>query len=802
MLARSMMRVGLRIAIAIALATSCRSGAFAAGCFVTRPGEEALHVWGMRAAVVFDSGLEELLLEVDFLDAPPEFGWIVPVPAEPEILATRGHVFAGFDEWEPGFARSSRTAQVGALIDCSSFSFAAGADVVDGAVIPPSDREALTRWLDEHQFSMSEGAKALTSQYSERGWFLAALRVRTNEVSGVPIRSPQDTLTSRGTTQVVRLLFKTLEPVYPLGICAALSRPVDLTLCVVSNGARIAAGLPQEWPSHPMQAGGPSFGSSKEQHFPGLQSDEARVTRLKKFVNPNEAIDLEFRLYDPIEVLKLDDEQLRAEAVSEIGRQRRVDLVEHVVDALDSCEPRAPLAVAALWALGELGGERAEDELLDWAASPVIECRFEALESLARLRCHEALERYLEIVRHPAESRNQIDWVGSERRACWEHLIAFGDSTCIPSLKEMVAPFPGLAWAWASFEPDDDALNAYAALAACGDSGSFETLRDYLLIDGENTVPDKTLAKSMGGSVNYFPRGFSLGLCVLSGGFCSDHFRSAALLRLLAARPQFRDAVLRSAALDSRMPDGGKLYLLSKLDTATDADVELLLDIARRAIGSDAVHVDCAVHQSRGIPDARIRYNVYACSAAYALAEIESLQGLLRLWEMCPPEDHVVRAEIAYSLAMLGAPEGFEPVLKHIETAWSAKVSSPAYRDAMVARITPDGLGHPGVNFDDLDVQYRQRKIVRFLRNQASNRDVTLRLINSQRLHPLLRLQWVKESIRMLPLWPEFRDHALGVVSAIERENTDPLIAALAATVRADVDRVSAVKPPRERRLH
>ncbi|MFN0152487.1 MAG: HEAT repeat domain-containing protein [bacterium] len=487
--------------------------------------------------------------------------------------------------------------------------------------------------------------------------------------------------------------------------------------------------------------------------------------------------------------------------MSEIGRQRRIEDVERVIYVLGTCEPRAPLAIAAIWALGELGGEASQRALLKWAGSPVIECRFEALESLARLRCSEALPLFLEIVGRPRAERSPIGWEASERQACWEHLVAFGDPTCIPELTEMVAPFPDREWGLALDAPYGAALNPYAALAACGDSSALAALHDFLIIEVQNMVRDPIFPSSRGGSINGFPGCYLLGQCVLYPERCLENIRIAAAIRILEPRSELRDAFLRNVARDPRTPDGGTIYLLSRLASPNSLDIELLLDIARRAIGPGAIHIECAVSQRGGSENTRVSYNAHACGVAYAFAQLKSVEGLLRLWDECPRYDLALRAEIAYAFARLGAAEGIQPVLEYTEAAWNERVASLEYRDAVSARLASDSRGGPSEDLLDLDVRYRQQEIVRFLRGRKSNRDVMLHLVTSKRIHPLMRLRWIGESTRMQGLWPWFGDDALDALSAIERASTDHVVVALAAAVRRDIDRYRAFASDWERRL-
>jgi hypothetical protein len=60
------------------------------GVFVWNQGVD-LYEPSQKAAILYDDGIEELVLQVKYKGKASDFGWLVPLPSRPEVTAADGH---------------------------------------------------------------------------------------------------------------------------------------------------------------------------------------------------------------------------------------------------------------------------------------------------------------------------------------------------------------------------------------------------------------------------------------------------------------------------------------------------------------------------------------------------------------------------------------------------------------------------------------------------------------------------------------------------------------------------------------
>jgi hypothetical protein len=200
-----------------------------------------------QAAIVLhdpEQAREDLILRVRFEGSARDFGWIVPVPALPEVAEASPELF-----WESASLTRPHIQERG--IGCGARSSGMdgpptgdGVDVYDegdvgvfhSMVVGSTDAAALTdsltRWGFLHTENRDRAEEALRF-YTERSWFFAVFRIDSTAVQG------GDPGSWYGVLQPVRLSFQAVEPVYPLRISALSAGEENEVLLYVCAAHRV-----------------------------------------------------------------------------------------------------------------------------------------------------------------------------------------------------------------------------------------------------------------------------------------------------------------------------------------------------------------------------------------------------------------------------------------------------------------------------------------------------------------------------------------------------------------------------------
>jgi hypothetical protein len=79
--------------LVLALSLLAQPPAHADGCFVWRNRDVDIREPAQKAFILHEDGVEELVLSVRYSGAVEGFGWLVPLPARPEMKAVDAQVF-------------------------------------------------------------------------------------------------------------------------------------------------------------------------------------------------------------------------------------------------------------------------------------------------------------------------------------------------------------------------------------------------------------------------------------------------------------------------------------------------------------------------------------------------------------------------------------------------------------------------------------------------------------------------------------------------------------------------------------
>lgn len=745
------------------------ASARADGFFVWRNERVDIQEPEQKAIILFDRGLEDLVLEVRYEGAPEDFGWIVPLPSRPRIRVDHPSLFVDLsrmtqDAPAPRSRRTSRLRSMsGATIGQVGEIQRARVGIYDAAVIEAPDGKSLTAWLQRNGFRMPRGAGPMLAEYARRHWVFVALRI----APGHSDSSTRAALAS-GTVQPIRFRFTSHEPVYPLRVSALGRRPSQVLLYVITREPVVHRTCDRvRWIEN---ACGPLQGWNSldpDSAFPALAGGQGYITKLRATLAPGQMEDLYFHPYDPMPGLAGSEERQRLEAIAYLGWRKPPGADDRLTAFLRARHDEDRESTTALWALGEIGGDRAIAELRRHAERGSPFHRLEAIEALANLRAAEAFPIYLRALAPRRDDFGGRDDRWQERyvvEACFEHLVEQGDSTCIAPLRRRLGEGPWDERLLPGFEATHEE-RILAALAAAGDRAARDTIVRRLVAGRDLTTPE-ALRRSIGrrGTINDFPSGFWPAVHLLHGNAFGGWRDLDVWHALLAGRPEVHDQVLRRAAADPTMTDLGRTLLLGLLSHTRSEDAGPLLDYARRGLVADSLMVTLSANSipKAGVP---VRYNVPVCTAAYALGRHRAVDALLALWQASPRSDHQLRGELAAVLSGIESEAVVPAVMDYVRSEWNTRAASPDYARGVIASANdrlPSALTRAPFDWDfrGIDIRYRALPITSLITSR-SRPDSLVSLVTDATLSPWLRVYWAVHvpayDRRMRPWLPAIR---------------------------------------------
>jgi len=758
------------------------SSAGATGGLVGRDGSHA-RISHQRALVVYEEGVEDLVLEVDFECADDDFAWLIPLPGRPEIRAVERETFRmlGAATRLADKGRSSRISYAMHENDPANVA------VLERRIVGPAEITVLAGgadgglvdWLREAGFELPAGAAPVIDDYLARGWVFAAVRVspRPSGEGAVMVES-----LAEGTVQPLLFRFATDEPIYPLGIGAVAELPSELLIYVVADeplSCADAGGVP--W-----QVG--VFGRIQADafaipdhlaHHPGTNvprdtvyylhetaarrfaSDRGAVlTKLRAVVAPGQMTDLAFAPMPMLAELESEDLVRRIQAATYLGtrpsREAVVPLMEMMwrsnADYIDQddamqffqSDGRFPDqdVVSALWALGRIGAPEAIEGVARWARGANPRCALEALNTLGELDPAQATAAALDVI--AGERADNKTCKEEDAIVVWakDWLIANGGPECHETLADIVDDrYTPRVWIGYDFRTVD--RNLFALL--CGVAVGVESAEEIV----KNLVRQSVMelnAPGRPGLVGNYPAAVAMGAAILRGRYGTEGAPLIALEDHLADRPDVLTGLFRGIAHEAGLADpanGVRAVLLAKLSELDASDAELLGDVWKQAMSKPRRMRT----RFRGLhaPSDTVTYNVDAVAAAYAMGLHGRTAELLDCWHEVDWKDPDLKGELALSLALTDDPAGVPAVLEFVRTIWNRNAAVPGLREVL-GRVAPPPFDWPdGV---PLDLRYRNRVLADYLAAHAW--DEIAALVADASLDPLHRAYWALDP---LPWW-------------------------------------------------
>ena len=168
---------------------------FADGCFVFHWNKQKdINEPTQKAIIFHDQNREDIILQVKYEGPAEDFGWLIPVPGQPEVRKgsmqpfyelsrlTQERFREGLMHYGMAKARGGTDDQEVKVIEVSTV----GAYEV--AILSSTNPSALADWLAAHHFSFPKEKQSVLDQYIQRHWFFVAARINP-EGNGFVVKS-------------------------------------------------------------------------------------------------------------------------------------------------------------------------------------------------------------------------------------------------------------------------------------------------------------------------------------------------------------------------------------------------------------------------------------------------------------------------------------------------------------------------------------------------------------------------------------------------------------------------------------
>jgi hypothetical protein len=759
------------------------------GCFVWRNENIDIHEPEQKALIYYFDGLEDLVLSVRFEGAPEEFGWIVPLPAQPKLFAEDASIFECLsrETQDRQYRRSAAAIHMRSSLAAAEDGIQIlGTDTVGifrAQVLQAASGEALEAWLAETGYRLPEGAGEVLDHYVRGGWVFTTLRILTHAAD-----APTGAQLADGTIQPVRFQFAAREPVFPLRISSLGRSDADVLLYVLAPEILVPANPPGEfWDSSIFSTTGEQhwiyqyeYHAATEDFLPDYQ-DPFYLTKHRARLAPAQMEDITFEPYNPAPRLRHEDTGIRREAVTHLGLARPVGADVLLIDFLAGADKGAE-TYCTLWALGEVGGARAEKALLRRAKGSDPEMRLEALAALGRMGSRRAVPLFVSGLAVPrTDKHTERDAVyAAIQTVCFETLVRLGDPRSIASLRSLAESHdaqemwlqsgrPGwrdMIKRWMGDNVDmrnDPGVLALAILTALREPEAFHALTEAIVQGGQATSHEELqIAAGRGGSINDIPYGFWTGQLLLRYSDGSPHWPALSWTeQLFRFAPEYRDSLYRACAADPRMPAAGAVVLLGILKQPGEADFARLrgiwtgairpptqtipfLDVrgaTQRASRSNAAATRRDRHDID--PEPTTPFNYVASEVAYALSLHGRVEDLIYMWETTPQDDPVLRGEIIFAMARQRDPRFREAVFSYVREVWNPAAAGeevPFWLQTSLERSRARDDKWILLYQPPLDLSHRIEPILNYVLDAKLHGAATFRLICDRSLSPYLRL--------------------------------------------------------------
>ncbi len=222
---------------------------FADGCFVFRWNKQKdINEPTQKAILFHHQNREDLILQVKYEGPAEDFGWLIPVPGQPEVRKGSMQPFYELSRltqkhFREGQSRAMSTAGPDEADEDVKVIEVKTVGAYEIAILSSTNPSALTDWLAAHQFNFPKEKQSVLDQYIRKHWFFVAARINP-ETNGFVVKSavakPATIAAATrkklatGELHPIIISFPSEKCVFPLAISSVNGGASEISLYVLS----------------------------------------------------------------------------------------------------------------------------------------------------------------------------------------------------------------------------------------------------------------------------------------------------------------------------------------------------------------------------------------------------------------------------------------------------------------------------------------------------------------------------------------------------------------------------------------
>jgi len=193
------------------------------------PKEYWIQETGQTGVIMYEDGIETLVLSTSFEGDADDFAWVIPTPNKPEVSKGSQELFTNLEgltgyNYDNSRAYLTTGAAQDAVKEGVTIIEQKQIDYYDVTVLSSTDKDSLVNWLNENEYNFPSSASYILNSYIENNWYFVAMRINPESLEWTDV---SEDLREGQATPIV-LTFETKNIVYPLKISSIVDQQSTL----------------------------------------------------------------------------------------------------------------------------------------------------------------------------------------------------------------------------------------------------------------------------------------------------------------------------------------------------------------------------------------------------------------------------------------------------------------------------------------------------------------------------------------------------------------------------------------------
>lgn len=224
-----------------------------------------------KALIIYDNDHEDLVISISFEGRASDFGWIVPLPNQPEISKVDSSIFRKLADFtspkESLLDKLKGTGGYGVAYEGDIMNFDAGpaegakttvqvieeksVGIFDYAILQTQDAEDLREWMKDNNYNLPASIDSKTNvqpirpsqdkmwsdalpiiqNYIDSNWYFVTIKVNNKFIESTGV----STQLEKGQVDPLRFSFDTTDMIYPMKLTSLGKRSVSVQLYTITD---------------------------------------------------------------------------------------------------------------------------------------------------------------------------------------------------------------------------------------------------------------------------------------------------------------------------------------------------------------------------------------------------------------------------------------------------------------------------------------------------------------------------------------------------------------------------------------